>query len=692
MTPSRNAPCPCGSGRKFKHCHGRKDSGRRPVSKTALSEAALTARRLLEAGQYAQAEAAIGRLPDDAMRAQLEVHLHTSAASSASPHAAKEAVLRWCALSPRDPQACRTRVELGLHSGSLDDVEAAITAGQTVLARSELATHAGVLATLRGQHADAMRQFRVAVGPQLKSRQQEEVQLRASLMAFEATIGNYAGSAARDQYRRVDFVHERETLRAALLSVDTLKPAARKALAPLIQLGWRHLAYSVTFDFGRIDEGIGCLARVNDVGVDIWATLNRLTLLNYSDAFEAGDIADAHREFGQLARARLGPATTRFSNPPDPGRRLRIGFVSADFREHSVAYFVRPLLEHVDKGQFETFGYFNQPDAGAAQPAIDNDAMTAALRNAFDRFFAVGDLHDTDLVARIRADRVDVLVDLHGLTTGHRVGVFVERAAPVQVTWLGYPNTSGIDTMDYRLVDAVTDPPGAAFAGGTEELIRLECLAAYSPPEDYPPVCNPGPADERSFAFGSFNNTAKLSPKTVRLWAKVLDAVPHATLTLKYPSLSQTSVRQRLSQAFVDQGVDASRLHLLGADAKLHDHLARYHQIDLALDSYPYNGTTTNCESFLMGVPVLTLAGNDHRSRVTASQLVALGFTQLIAHSEEEYVERASALAHDAAALTAVRNNLRERFLESPLVDGAAFARDFELRVRSMWRKWCEQT
>jgi protein O-GlcNAc transferase len=432
---------------------------------------------------------------------------------------------------------------------------------------------------------------------------------------------------------------------------------------------------------GKLDEAAAAFRRAIAIQPDHARAFSCLLFcLEYDDSL-TDDLFTEHRAFG----ARFGrppPERAAYANQPDPERRLRIGYVSPDFRWHSVAFFVEPLLKEHDRRAMEVFCY-----ADVMQP----DGATAYLQGFADHWLASAWLSDDALGERIRQDEIDILVDLAGHTANNRLGVFARKPAPVQVTWLGYPNTTGLSAIDYRLVDAVTDPPGEADAAATETLVRLDggflCYGGVdgaAEPKD-PPCLTAG-----AVTFGSFNNPAKLSGATYDAWAALLARLPQSRLLLKGSSFADPDTRALFLARFVDRGVTTDRVELMprltGADA----HLSAYHQVDIALDPFPYNGATTTCEALWMGVPVVTLRGNRHAGRVGASLLTQVGLTELITNSVEEYIETAIALARDPTRLASLRQSLRPRMTASPLCDSRAFARKMEAAFRTMWRRWCE--
>jgi len=297
---------------------------------------------------------------------------------------------------------------------------------------------------------------------------------------------------------------------------------------------------------------------------------------------------------------------------------------------------------------------------------------------------------DADLVRAVRADTIDIALDLSGHTHAHSLPAFHMRCAPVQATYLGYPNTTGVAAMDYRITDSAADPPGAqAFA--TERLLNIDpCFLCYAPPADAPsPRREPGAAPARPFTFGSFNNAQKMNGYTIALWARVLDAVPGSRMLLKSVNFDDAQLRADIVARFSAQGIDPARVEVLPRAPTLHDHLSLYQRFDVALDTFPYAGTTTTCEALHMGVPVVTLRGRTHASRVGASLLGAIGRADLIADTSEEFVQIAAGLAAEGDRLDARRPQLRDALAASPLCDAPGFAARFDGVLRTMWKEWC---
>ncbi len=400
-----------------------------------------------------------------------------------------------------------------------------------------------------------------------------------------------------------------------------------------------------------------------------WQTL--LMCLNYLEEDQTL-IAEEHRRFG--AYHGTHQRASRAADPSTSGR-LRVGWLSGDLRRHSVAYFIEPLFEAFDRSRFEFLAYDTSPAS---------DEVSARLRAHASAWVDAGALTDDELAARIQADGVDLLVDLAGHTAGSRVGVFARRAAALQISYLGYPTTTGLPAMDLRLTDAIIDPPYEPDTGH-EGLLRLPGgMFCYRP--DALPEIGPLPASRKGhITFGSFNNLAKLSPKTLALWADTLHAVPGSQLMLKAKALSAPRIQQSLQAQFLALGIGPERLLLKPWSDSLHSHLDLYQEVDIGLDTYPYNGATTTCEALWMGVPVLSLCGSTHVSRSGASILHAAGLDDWIAHSREAFVGRAVALAGALAPLGALRATLRQRLLVSRLLDAKQHAHELQALLEKAW-------
>jgi len=442
---------------------------------------------------------------------------------------------------------------------------------------------------------------------------------------------------------------------------------------------WRNFGLMLLTQ-GRAEEAVAHVRRavaLDSDNTEAFRTL--LFVLNYDPATSPETLFAEHRRWGYRHAPRQ-PGARQANVTADPHRRLRVGYVSPDFRAHSVAYFIEPVLARHDPEAFETYCY-----AEVAQP----DAITARLRQYATHWRDTFGKSDDEVANMIRNDAIDILVDLAGHTAHNRLAVFARQPAPVQVTYLGYPNTTGLPQMDYRLTDVYADPPGQE-GHHTETLVRLpRGFLCYAPPREAPAV-GPAPASTAGhITFGSFNAMAKINEGVVALWAKLLEAVPRSRLLMKNHSLRDAATRARYAALFEARGIAPDRLDLVGSLERPTEHLMLYNRVDIGLDPFPYNGTTTTCEALWMGVPVMTLAGDRHAGRVGASLLTQVGLTELVAQTPDDYVRLAAALAGDRERLTALRAALRERMQRSPLCDAQSFTRDLEAAYRERWQAWC---
>jgi predicted O-linked N-acetylglucosamine transferase (SPINDLY family) len=404
----------------------------------------------------------------------------------------------------------------------------------------------------------------------------------------------------------------------------------------------------------------------------------RLMALNYLDGHSREQLFAEHAEFGRRfpAAAAARPAVSTGA----ANRKLRLAFLSPDLREHSVAYFLEPLLAHLSPGEFEVVLYHDHFVADATSERLRTHAVL--WRNFVGQPAAA-------VEAAIRADAPDVLVDLAGHTGLNRLPLFARRLAPVQISYLGYPNTTGLAAMDYRFVDDFTDPP-AADAWHTEKLVRFASTAwSYRAPAAALGVA-PRPSQAGSpVTFGCFNNFAKVTDAALGAWGRLLGKVPGSRLRLKAGGLGEPAVARQVQERLVLAGLDPRRVELMERTADAASHLALYHGVDVALDTYPYNGTTTTCEALWMGVPVVTLAGDRHAARVGGSLLTAVGHPEWVARDWDDYLRIAAELAGDPAKLVTASQALRGRMETSALMDHAGQAARFGAAVRECWAQAC---
>ena len=436
--------------------------------------------------------------------------------------------------------------------------------------------------------------------------------------------------------------------------------------------GARSLRAAVAGRVGDADRALALFAELaRDEGQgSMYASSAAMSSL-YSDSQSAQQVADLHRtwfaSWGVGARSRES-----FVRKPLEGRRVKLGLVSADFHhQHPVNIFMQPVLRELDRSKFELFVYF---------VGDSHDEQTAMARSRTEHWVEVGALNSTQLAKRIDADEVDVLLDMAGHTSQHRMQLFAQRAAPVQMTYLGYPGSTGVPNMDFIVGDEVVMPKGCESLY-SEQVLRLPgTVFCFAPEEDYAyPKFKTADA-KRTLTFGSFNNVPKLTPRTLKLWARVLAAVPDSRLVLKAPSFSDEAAKRIFGERLQGLGVDLSRVEFRGP-VGLTDMMAEYADIDIALDPVPYNGGTTSLQAMWMGVPVLTQMGAHFVSRMGASFMTAAGLPEWVAQDDDDYVAIAKRMASDRKALLALKKGLRERLQKIPAWDVVAHTRALEQAI-----------
>ena len=586
---SRNTPCHCGSGKKFKHCHG------------------------LTAPSAGKEQAQPDALYMQAVRLQLSGQL-----------AAAVSVYR---------EAIRLS-EPGFSANGADD-EAALD-------------------------------------------------VAAALQACETAAGEYPGSSQLQQEGMYDCQAELDLLERSLLAWEAKAPDAfsspPSARAVKFSDGWYNLGCAALAHFTGSDRRIQLFHKALALNpANILARMNSVFSLNYSPSATVHDIAKAHRDCGAWLDKSFHRQAPAFNTPHDSNSRLRIGYLSSDFRNHSVAHFILPVLEQHDRNCFDVYLYYNHEHV---------DEITRRAQGLATQLRFVKPLPDADLRSVIMADGIDILIDLNGYTRGNRLAVLAMRAAAVQMSWIGYPNTTGLSAVDFRIVDEVTDPPEYAQALSSEKLLYMpNVFSVYQPGVDLPDVTPPPSLKSGYITFGSFNSIAKLNTALLHTWAEILHGVQNSRILLKNIALGYAVPGKEVLDAFAQLGIAAGRVELAGVVNSRQSHLGTFARVDISLDSFPYNGTTTTCESLIMGVPVLSRAGKDHRSRVGASILAAVGLESLVKGSESGYIEAAIALAGNAAQLVSLRADLRQRMLCSPLMDARTFTRELERKLMQSWEE-----
>jgi protein O-GlcNAc transferase len=472
---------------------------------------------------------------------------------------------------------------------------------------------------------------------------------------------NNLGSLLKDHGRLADAI---DSFRQALLQMPDSAEVYSNLGAALVEQG-------------EVDAAMDCYQRALQLRPDLAGVhSNFLLTLHYQPGVTLRELSEAHAEYERRHAAPLRATWRPHENTREPERRLRLGFVSPDLRRHATSNFVISFLENLDHGQAEAICYNDWPTP---------DAVTARFRAASAEWRDVFGWADDRLAEQIRRDRIDVLFDLAGHTAHNRLLVFARKRAPIQVTWCGYSDTTGLRAIDYILADRLLIPPEAEPYYSERPLLMPEGFLCYTLPGDAPPI-SPLPALRRGHVtFGSFNNPAKIGPSVVAVWSEILRRLPASRLVLQYRVMDDATVSGRMAALFGGHGIDAGRVELRG---RAPDLLAMYHDIDIALDPFPYTGCTTTAEALWMGVPVVTLPGEAFIGRHSLSHLSNVGLTESIAESAADYVERAIRLAGDLPKLAELRAGLRERVASSSLGDSRRFAENLLRLLRAAWREW----
>jgi predicted O-linked N-acetylglucosamine transferase (SPINDLY family) len=525
----------------------------------------------------------------------------------------------------------------------------------------------GVIAHQAGKHEVAVEYIGRAIG------------LKGNVAAFHNNLGEVYLALGRipeavASYRRAldlkpDEAEGHYNLGNALKDQGKLDEAVtcyRRALELKPDFAKAHTNLGVTFkNQGKLDEAVACYRRALELKPDYaGAHSNLLLTLQYCAGVTAGALAEAHAEYDRQHAVPLGGAIAQHEKVRDRHGWLRLGFVSPDLWQHPVGYFLVRVLENLSREQQATICYSDR---------IVKDGLTRRLQAAVTQWRDVHGMSDQRLAEQIRSDQVDILFDLAGHTARNRLLTFARKPAPIQVTWAGYVGTTGLNAMDYILADRYEIPPELETYYCEKVLRMPDGYVCFDPPDDAPPV-GPLPAMAQGHvAFGCFNNTAKITPQVVEVWAKILHRLPGTRLVLKCMGWNDRGVARRFAEMFAVHAIDLGRLEFLGWSPHT-ELLAEYNRIDLALDPFPYSGGLTTCEALWMGVPVVTCPGETFASRHSLSHLSNVGLTETIAHDLDEYVEVAVSLANDLPRLALLRAGLRQRMAASPLCDGKRFA------------------
>lgn len=457
----------------------------------------------------------------------------------------------------------------------------------------------------------------------------------------------------------------------------------------LLRIGRADEAVPIMKHVAMAAAGSGAMAGGGGGGPDPVQVSNLANAMLYDPGATPADVYASHYTYGRVLMNMLPPGEAEFAQSFDPERRLRVGVVSPDFRNHPSHRFLPQTLERLDRERFELVLY---------STAEREDESTAVYKSLAGVWRACARMSVRELAERIKADRIDVLIDMAGHTAGGRLLVFHLRPAPVQASWMGYPCTTGLQTMDYRITDSLVDPPGFE-SQSVERLVRIDpCFMTYRPPEGLPEV-DPTPPSERAGAtpmlgaggvtFVSFNALQKVNARVVRAWARVLKESRDARLVIRHRGTLQADVRQHLKERLTQAGASPDMVVIEPPAAGAREAMAAYNHADVALDTFPYPGVTTTCEALWMGVPVVSMEGATPHARNGLPIMHAAGLSDLVAKDEDAYVATAVKLAADAERRAGLRRTLRATLEASALRDEAGFARKFENALRGMWRERC---
>ena len=557
----------------------------------------------------------------------------------------------------KDPASAIAHTLAAMIAISLDQQDRALYHAQTAIKNDPKNTDA--LTTLASLHA-------------LRKEHQQAFDLYTKALSIQP---NHPGALAGLGTAQSELGHYNDA-RATLKQVQSLNPNQPEPLVnrALLELDTTHAHRAI-----EILEAAPQAVANHPAALDLYALAH-----SYDDTKSPEQIFQAHKRYGDILESQIPPTKhprPTSPNKTDPNKKLNIGYLSGDLHQHSITYFLEPILANTDKSKFETHIFTT---------SSHRDEVTERLNAAADHWHLCNAMTLPQLASFIKEQSIDILVELTGHFAGHKLPVFAAQPAPIQITFIGYGNTTGLSRINHRFVDNITDPTGSE-ALATENLVRLPgCFLCYQPPTNPPAPRDPEPS--RPFTLGSFNNLKKLSQSTINTWSTILKERPNTNLLIKSSKLANPELKAELIERFATQGINESRLDLRAFSPTTQDHLDTYNDLDLALDTFPYTGTTTTCESLVMGVPTLTLLGDTHAGRVSASLLTAINREDLIATSQSDYITKA--LKHiDAGTLNqSQRQTLRDQTLASPLCDQRPYTNKVQDAYRTLWTQWCNPT
>jgi protein O-GlcNAc transferase len=599
------------------------------------------------AGQVGQLDAGL-QLLDQSLRVRDDANVHYNRADvlrrMGRPHEAVASLRRAIELNPSFAKA---HADLGLLLGQLGDLQAA----EAILRKAiELDPNSPTPHVNLGLALMQLDRFDEAL----------ESYYRAQSLGEDSATLHFNIACVLERVGRKD-----EAL-AALQRTLEREPRHSPALANVGKL---------LSDRGEATESLAAYRAAMEIApLSPLVHSNMLLIMHYDAQTTPAQMFTAHMQYGQQ-HARSVKQIALPDVDADPKRRLRIGFVSPDLHEHPVGHFLPQVLLHLPREQFEITCYSGW---------VGSDAINDLLRARSDRWRDVAQLSDAQLAETIRDDNIDILIDLTGHTAGSRLLAFAAKPAPVQMAHFGYPDTTGVDAIDYRITDAISDPAGNERYY-TEQLIRLPEVAWCYEPMSSATAPTSLPADAAGYVtFGSLNNPAKMSDDSLRTWAAILEATPSSRLIMR--ALQGAGGEVQMQERLRRHGIDPARVELVG-ELPREQYLLVYNRIDIGLDPFPYNGGVTTCDALWMSVPVIALTGEIYVARQGTMILTHAGMAEFIAADREEYVHVATALAADRERLVEVRRSLRQRFEQSPMMQGERYARHLGDAYRTAWRE-----
>ena len=670
-------------------------------------------------GQYQEGVRLIKKaIKKNSRSAPLYSNLGAALVSWGKPKEAIIACRQAIALNPNNPEPYNN---LGLALKAQDQLAAAMTSYRKAIAIkpdfADAYSNLGELLREQGQLEEAIASYQqaLAINPQFAKAYNNLGLALKEQGQFQAALTHYQRALAIDP----NYVKAYFNLGTLLFSQRELEPAAL-CFTQLITIQPDYLeAYisliGILFEQGKLDETIDYCQRAlaidpncAEVHITLAGTFFRLGKLeavvkhyrqaltiqpnnymahsgllmamHYSLDYDVPTVFAEHLHFAKQHVKPLQKEIKPHPNDKSPHRRLNIGYVSPDFRYHSTAFYMEPVLAAHHHDKFEIFCYAD---------VLTPDAATQRLQGYVEHWRDIINLSDEQVAEQIRADQIDILVDLAGHTDRHRLLVFARKPAPIQITYLGYAGTTGLATIDYKLTDEIIDPPGETEAYHTEKLVRLPVYRIVQfNSENSPPVNSLPALQSGHITFASFNNFSKVTPYIIDIWAKILTILPNAHLLIVIKDADKETTQQQVKASFTQRGVAVEQLTITGM-RPFYQYLELHHQVDVSLDPFPHMGATTTFVSLWMGVPVITLMGPKPASK-GGGPLKTLGLDRFVTDSPEEYIDVALWVTEHLKELNELRLNLREKMLHSPLMDTQHFTHAMEAAYRQMWHKWCE--